>query len=154
MFVWDQGVIMPSEMNGFDELDEVFLHLAPEMSDNLSGAVANHLDNGDELAAAQALAAFAERRQLPVSRADRRTLRDVIESHNGDLTCIDLLDDRAGARLNGDTKLLPALPLQARDTVPMRTAPRPPVADVAAAQTAVLPLPVIRPLGTGAHHRW
>ncbi|MEV0699389.1 hypothetical protein AB0I53_15925 [Saccharopolyspora sp. NPDC050389] len=152
MFVWDQGVIMPSEMDGFDELDEVFLHLAPEVSDNLSAAVANHLDNGDELAAAQALAAFAERRQLPVSRADRRTLRDVIESHNGDLTCIDLLDGRAGARLNGDTQLLPVLPRPARETVPMRSAPRPHVADVAVAQTAVLP--AIRPLGTGAHRRW
>lgn len=159
MFVWDQGVIMPAEMDGFDALDAVLLHLAAEMSDSLSATVGNYLDNRDPLAAALALASFAARRQLPVSSADRRTLRDVIETHNGDSTCIDLLDRRANARLNGDTQQLPVVCLQgpaqpyARDTVPIRAAAH--VSDFRradpAAQTALLP--VIRPRSTGAHRR-
>ncbi|KAA5829176.1 hypothetical protein ABT337_25515 [Saccharopolyspora hirsuta] len=147
MFVWEQGVFMPAEvdaMAGSEALDGVLLHFAAEMPDRLATAIGHQLDSGDVLGAALALASFAARRDLLVSNGDRRTLREAIESHRGDTTSVDQLDRRAGARQTppvADTRVMPAVPPQ----VPPRSGTRQPVRREHAGGRPTVPVPVRRP---------
>ncbi|MGW1680422.1 hypothetical protein [Saccharopolyspora sp. NPDC002376] len=129
---------MPAEVDakaGFDALDGVLLHFGAEMPDRLATMIGNQLDSGDVLGAAQALAAFAARRELLVSSDDRRILREAIESHGDDTTCVDQLDRQAA-----DTGVIPVVPPQA---APRRWTPRQPARHAAARPTA--PMPIRRP---------
>ncbi|MDA3627917.1 hypothetical protein OU415_20960 [Saccharopolyspora sp. WRP15-2] len=138
MFVWEQGVFMPAEVDakaGFEALDGVLLHLAAEMPDRLATMIGNQLDSGDVLGASLAMAAFAARRELLVSREDRRILREAIESHRGDTTSVDRLDLQVA-----DTGVIPVVPPQAP---PRRQIPRQPARHAATRRT--VPMRIRRP---------
>ncbi|MEU5852137.1 hypothetical protein [Saccharopolyspora shandongensis] len=167
MFVWDQGVIKPSDVDTSDALEELFLRLAPGMSQYFSNTVGNHLDAGNTRAAAEAIAEHAVRRELTLSAAQRQVLREALTANRGDLTNIDRLDKQT--ETGGATRLLPVAHRQPPATVPMRSAAgREPSAETLRmspmrshtadfrqadpnAPTAMIP--AIRPDYTGAHRR-
>ena len=96
MFVIENGVIKPSEMDRCGDIAEVACHLGNEMSDDLSVLVDCYLDTGDVLAAAWALAVFADWRRLILPAEHCHILRAAISTHSADLSVVDRLDRRAG----------------------------------------------------------
>ncbi|MGW5646260.1 hypothetical protein ACWEV3_39755 [Saccharopolyspora sp. NPDC003752] len=78
-----------------DGLDQVLFHMGSALKEDQTDIVADHLEHGNVLAAAETMASIAAARRRRMSHEDRGLLRVVIETYNGNRTNIDRLDSQA-----------------------------------------------------------
>ncbi|MER5387734.1 hypothetical protein [Saccharopolyspora sp. NPDC002686] len=100
MTVIDHGIVA-HDQSAFltDSLDRVFFHMGSTLDNDQADKISDHLAAGDNVRAAQALAAIAAAAQRLLPHDDRLALRTIIEAYNGDLTHIRALDAQANAEV-------------------------------------------------------
>lgn len=83
----------PQDFTG--ALDQVLFHMGSALDEEQTNMVANDLERGNVLAAAEAMASIGAEKRRRMSREDRGLLRMVIETYDGNLTDVDRLDSQA-----------------------------------------------------------
>lgn len=92
---WNTAPSATQRQDFTDVLDQVFFHMGSALDKQQTDLVADHLEHGNMLSAAEAMASIAAARRRRMSREDRRFLRIVIETYDGNLKDIDRLDSQA-----------------------------------------------------------
>ncbi|MGI8306402.1 hypothetical protein [Saccharopolyspora hattusasensis] len=97
MSVTDRDTALPGaqQQDFTDALDQVLFHMGSALDEEQTAVVAAHLERGNVLPAAEAMASIGAARRRRMSREDRVLLRLVIETYDGNLTDIDRLDTQA-----------------------------------------------------------